>query len=162
MAAIAILYLVMMGIFARRVNATVISGLEMTYLRSQAEDTIERQALYDELTGLPNRRLLQDRLSQAIARARRRNSAAALMFFDLDYFKRVNDSLGHVVGDQLLREIANRVSALLRDEDTAARIGGDEFVALLTDIEGTPDKVISPWFAAAAKNCVWRSRSRCT
>jgi diguanylate cyclase (GGDEF)-like protein len=143
MAAIAILYLVMMVIFARRVNATVINGLEMTYLRSQAEDTIERQALYDELTGLPNRRLLQDRLSQAIARARRRNSAAALMFFDLDYFKRVNDSLGHVVGDQLLREIANRVSALLRDEDTAARIGGDEFVALLTDIEGTPDKVIS-------------------
>jgi diguanylate cyclase (GGDEF)-like protein len=143
MALIALLYLFMMAAFARRVNATVVSGLEMTHLRSQAEETIERQALYDELTGLPNRRLLQDRLGQALARAKRRDRHAALLFLDLDFFKRVNDSLGHSAGDKLLVEVANRMRILLRDEDTAARLGGDEFVALLTDIDGDRGHVVS-------------------
>jgi diguanylate cyclase (GGDEF)-like protein len=143
MGGMVLLYLLMMMAFARRVNATLISGLEMTQLRSLAEQTIERQALYDELTGLPNRRLLQDRLSQALARAKRRGQHAALMFLDLDFFKRVNDSLGHSAGDKLLVEVANRMRGLLRDEDTAARLGGDEFVALLTDIEGDRGQVVS-------------------
>ncbi|MEQ8515577.1 MAG: diguanylate cyclase, partial [Chromatocurvus sp.] len=143
MALMVLLYLLMMTAFARRVNATVISGLEMTFLRSQAEETIERQALYDALTGLPNRRLLQDRLEQALARARRHNRHAALMFLDLDFFKRVNDSLGHSAGDRLLVQVAERMRALLRNEDTAARLGGDEFVALLTDIEGDRGQVVS-------------------
>jgi diguanylate cyclase (GGDEF)-like protein len=143
MAIMVILYLSLMLVFARRVNSTVITGLEMTYLRSEAEATIERQALYDALTGLPNRRLLQDRLNQAVARCRRKGRQAALLFLDLDYFKRVNDSLGHSIGDELLTEVAQRISKLLREEDTAARLGGDEFVALITDIDGNVDQVIS-------------------
>lgn len=143
MAVMVVLYLIMMTAFARRVNLTVIGGLEMTYLRSQAEDTIERQALFDDLTGLPNRRLLQDRLGQALARAKRNETQAALLFLDLDFFKRVNDSLGHSAGDQLLVEVGRRLSGFLRDADTAARLGGDEFVALLTDIEGGTEHVVS-------------------
>ncbi|WOJ92086.1 EAL domain-containing protein [Congregibacter variabilis] len=143
MAFMVVLYLFMMTAFARRVNLTVIAGLEMTYLRSRAEDTIERQALFDDLTGLPNRRLLQDRLGQALARAKRNETQAALLFLDLDFFKRVNDSLGHSAGDQLLVEVGRRLSDFLRDADTAARLGGDEFVALLTDIEGGTEHVVS-------------------
>ncbi len=143
MALMAMLYLIMMTAFARRVNLTVIGGLEMTYLRSKAEDTIERQALFDELTGLPNRRLLQDRLGQALARAKRNNTQAALLFLDLDFFKRVNDSLGHSAGDELLVEVGKRLSSFLREADTAARLGGDEFVLLLTDIEGGSEHIVS-------------------
>ncbi|MDP5071976.1 MAG: EAL domain-containing protein [Congregibacter sp.] len=137
------LYLIMMTAFARRVNSTVIYGLEMTYLRSQAEDTIERQALFDDLTGLPNRRLLKDRVGQALARAKRNKTQAALLFLDLDFFKRINDSLGHSAGDQLLVEVARRLEGFLRDADTAARLGGDEFVALLSDIEGDTEHTVS-------------------
>lgn len=143
MAAMVLLYLVLMLVFARRVNRTVITGLEMTYLRSDAEATIERQALYDELTGLPNRRLLSDRLAQAVARSRRRGRQAALLFLDLDFFKRINDSLGHGVGDELLVEVAGRIRALLREEDTAARLGGDEFVVLLTELEGDVARAVT-------------------
>lgn len=143
MATVAFAYLVFLSVFARQINRTVVEGLEMKLLRSRAEETIQRQALFDELTGLPNRRLLQDRLSQALARAKRQKSKAALMFLDVDFFKRVNDSLGHSVGDELLVEIANRMRALLRDEDTAARLGGDEFVALLTDLSGEGDSLIA-------------------
>lgn len=141
MAAFAAMFLFMMIAFGRRVNKTVVSGFEMQFLRSRAEATVERQALFDELTGLPNRRLLRDRLDQTIARVRRHDKSAALLFLDLDFFKRVNDSLGHRVGDKLLVEIAYRMRALLRREDTAARLGGDEFVALLTDIEGDEGQV---------------------
>ncbi|GAB5415544.1 MAG: hypothetical protein Cons2KO_31470 [Congregibacter sp.] len=142
MAGFAGMFLFMMVAFGRRVNRTVVSGFEMQFLRSRAEATVERQALFDELTGLPNRRLLRDRLDQTIARVRRHDKSAALLFMDLDFFKRVNDSLGHRVGDQLLMEIAYRMRALLRREDTAARLGGDEFVALLTDIEGDKKQVM--------------------
>jgi diguanylate cyclase (GGDEF)-like protein len=113
------------------------------HARPQAEETVERQALYDDLTGLPNRRLLKDRLGQAVARAKRRDCQAALLFLDLDFFKRVNDSLGHTVGDHLLVEVAQRMTRLLREEDTAARFGGDEFVALLADIDGDIEQVRS-------------------
>lgn len=143
MASLVLLYLVLMTVFARRMNQTIIMSLEMTYLRSQAEETIERQALYDDLTSLPNRRLLQDRLGQAIARAKRNKTQAAVLFLDLDFFKRVNDSLGHSAGDQLLVEVARRLSQFLRDADTAARLGGDEFVALLSDIKGGTNQVVS-------------------
>ena len=143
MAAMVLLYLGLMLIFARRVNRTVVTGLEMTYLRSDAEATIERQALYDELTGLPNRRLLGDRLAQAVARSRRRARQAALLFLDLDFFKRINDSLGHAIGDELLVEVAGRIRTLLREEDTAARLGGDEFVVLLTELDGDVERAVS-------------------
>ena len=99
--------------------------------RQRYQREIERLAYSDELTGLPNRRLLQDRLQHAMARERREGSFGALLFIDLDHFKTVNDSLGHPVGDALLREVTARLGQHLRAEDTLARLGGDEFVVLL-------------------------------
>ena len=91
-------------------------------------------ANYDELTGLPNRRLLLDRFIQAVAFADRHRQGLALLFFDVNDFKRVNDELGHDAGDRLLQQIARRLSASVRGSDTACRYGGDEFVTLLTEI----------------------------
>lgn len=102
-------------------------------VRTKAAATIERLANFDSLTGLPNRVLLKDRTQQAIAGASRLNQGLALMFLDLDHFKNINDSLGHVVGDQLLCEVALRLQNSIREQDTAARWGGDEFVLLLPD-----------------------------
>ena len=96
-------------------------------------------AQHDFLTGLPNRVLLTERLSRAIGQARRHDKRVALMFIDLDYFKHINDSLGHAVGDQLLQMVAERLKICVRDTDTVCRQGGDEFVILLTEIEETRD-----------------------
>ncbi len=93
----------------------------------------ERQALHDPLTGLPNRALLADRIDQALARGRRTQGVVAILFLDVDLFKVVNDSLGHAVGDRLLREIGARLARLLRVGDTLARFGGDEFVIVCED-----------------------------
>ena len=98
--------------------------------RKAAETELARRALHDPLTGLANRSLLMDRLRQAIARAQRDDTCFALMFLDLDHFKRVNDTLGHGAGDQLLCTIADRLVASLRPFDTSVRLGGDEFVVL--------------------------------
>ena len=141
--AMAALYFVLMSIFARRVNEIIVNGFEMSHLRQRAEDVVQRQAVFDDLTGLPNRRLLNDRLQQARARCERHGSHAALLFLDLDNFKRINDSLGHQAGDRLLIIIAERLQGELRREDTAARLGGDEFVVLLTGLEGSTDDVIA-------------------
>lgn len=143
MAGIVVFYFAMLVIFGRRVHQTLINGLEMSQLRSRAERTIEQQALFDELTGLPNRRLLQDRLSQALAYVNRSGGHAALLFLDLDHFKRVNDSLGHTVGDKVLEEVSHRLRAQLRREDTAARLGGDEFIVLLARVHGDHENVLS-------------------
>jgi diguanylate cyclase (GGDEF)-like protein len=93
-------------------------------------------AFHDELTGLPNRTLLQDRFSQAIALAVRQGKQVALLFLDLDRFKSVNDAFGHVAGDRLLQQVAARLAACIRTSDTACRYGGDEFVVLLPELEG--------------------------
>jgi diguanylate cyclase (GGDEF)-like protein len=96
---------------------------------------LQKIALYDSLTGLPNRRLLVERLHMAIERARRQKCLVAVCYLDLDGFKQVNDSLGHAAGDRLLIEMASRLQACLRTTDTLARIGGDEFVIVLSDLE---------------------------
>lgn len=104
----------------------------------ESEARIRHLAYYDPLTGLPNRRLLEDRLEVAIAHAHRSKTRAAVMFIDLDRFKRINDSLGHQVGDRLLIEIARRLRECLREDDTVARMGGDEFLVILSEL-GAPD-----------------------
>jgi diguanylate cyclase (GGDEF)-like protein/PAS domain S-box-containing protein len=97
---------------------------------------LERQALHDPLTHLPNRLLLMDRARQALARLHRSSGVVALLFIDLDKFKAVNDNLGHEVGDRLLLSVSERLGELMRDSDTVARLGGDEFVILAEDIDG--------------------------
>lgn len=105
--------------------------------RKRAELLIWNQAHFDALTGLPSRALLQERLSQAVARARRCGAQLAVMFIDLDTFKEVNDTLGHDKGDILLIEAAHRIRSCVRSKDTVARLGGDEFVVLLSDLHDT-------------------------
>ena len=102
-----------------------------------AKEEAEAAALHDPLTELPNRRLFTERLRQAMAAARRGNHKSALLFIDLDDFKKLNDTLGHNTGDLLLREIADRVSACVREVDTVGRLGGDEFVVILEGLKGS-------------------------
>jgi diguanylate cyclase (GGDEF)-like protein/PAS domain S-box-containing protein len=99
-------------------------------------------ALHDALTDLPNRTLLNDRVTQAIALARRHGKQFAVLFVDVDGFKRINDTLGHTIGDRLLCSIAERLSACVRATDTLGRLGGDEFVALLSEIEHARDAIV--------------------
>jgi diguanylate cyclase (GGDEF)-like protein len=109
--------------------------------RKDIEEHMQHMAQYDALTHLPNRALFDDRLQQALAAAKRNHKHLALMFIDLDKFKPVNDTYGHGVGDLLLKEVALRIQDCLRDSDTAARIGGDEFVILLQAIETEQDAI---------------------
>jgi diguanylate cyclase (GGDEF)-like protein len=124
-------------------------------LREQ-EERMRHAALYDELTGLANRTLFVDRLTQAIARTNRTGNAFAVLLLDLDGFKRVNDSLGHLVGDQLLVEAGWRLRGVLRDNDVAARLGGDEFVILLEDVTDAqgPAAVADRLHRALQKPCI--------
>lgn len=106
--------------------------------RRRVEEQIEYQAYHDTLTGLPNRLLFRDRLTIALAHAKRLQAPLAVMFLDLDRFKNVNDTLGHSLGDELLRTVGTRLRSVLREGDTIARMGGDEFTVLLGDLN-TPD-----------------------
>jgi diguanylate cyclase (GGDEF)-like protein/PAS domain S-box-containing protein len=103
--------------------------------RKMMEERIRRMASHDNLTGLPNRGLLMDRLQVAMAQTRRKGGQFALLFIDLDQFKPVNDNYGHDTGDQLLQQVAKRMLAAVRASDTVARVGGDEFAVLLTNVE---------------------------
>ena len=107
--------------------------------RKKNEERILHMAQHDQLTGLPNRALFSDRLQRAIVNSVRDKTGLALMFIDLDRFKPVNDTYGHIVGDLLLQDVARRMLECLRDSDTVARIGGDEFVLLLRDASAIPD-----------------------
>ena len=115
--------------------------------RKKAQEHIHRLAYFDVLTGLPNRRLLLDRMSILLATARRSNMISAVLFIDLDHFKYINDARGHAVGDTLLTQVAQRLSSSLREVDTVSHIGGDEFVVLLCHISAD---VVSGAHAAQA------------
>lgn len=107
--------------------------------RKRTEERIKNLAYFDVLTGLPNRRLFTDRLQVAIANAHRHHGRLAIMFLDLDLFKRINDTLGHGIGDQVLIETARRAGICVREGDTVARLGGDEFVILLPELDHVED-----------------------
>ena len=121
--------------FVGLIGALAASTLE----RSEQRRRADRLAFYDPLTELPNRTLLDDRLQQAIASAERRSSEFAVHFYDLDHFKAINDEHGHFRGDEVLRTVARRLARAARDEDTVARIGGDEFVVLQPSVRSRAD-----------------------
>ena len=110
--------------------------------RKRAQVELARQALHDPLTGLPNRTLFMDRLSVALDRSRRTGLPVTILFLDIDAFKHVNDTLGHVAGDALLTELAGRFQRMLRPMDTVARFGGDEFTFLFEGLSGAPEAVV--------------------
>ncbi len=107
--------------------------------RKQLEDKINHMATHDTLTNIPNRVLLMDRLELALARASRDKTKVAVLFLDLDNFKPVNDVMGHMIGDQILKEMAKRMTSCLRKTDSVARFGGDEFAIVMTDVKNAKD-----------------------
>jgi diguanylate cyclase (GGDEF)-like protein/PAS domain S-box-containing protein len=111
--------------------------------RKLAEERVQFLAYYDALTGLPNRTLLQDRLAKALGGAHRRKDKVAILFLDLDSFKIINDSLGHSVGDLVLQEAAERLKRWAREQDTVARVGGDEFLLVLTGLKDVADAAVA-------------------
>ena len=111
--------------------------------RKVAEERVQYLAYYDALTDVPNRTLLQDRLSKALASARRQKDKVALLFLDLDRFKNINDSLGHALGDFLLQKVGERLKRWAREQDTVARLGGDEFLIVLTRIRDVADAAVA-------------------
>jgi diguanylate cyclase (GGDEF)-like protein/PAS domain S-box-containing protein len=131
--------------------------------RKRVEDALAFKANHDHLTGLPNRSMFQELLGLALARARRRDLAVAVLYLDLDNFKLVNDTLGHPAGDELLRQVAARISEVSRETDLVARLGGDEFAILLSDLGPTemfggpanPDRVVLTlrWVASRIQEC---------
>ncbi len=110
--------------------------------RKRAQERLTYLAQYDQLTGLVNRTLFRDRLVHAMARSKRKDQPLAVLLLDLDRFKAVNDTLGHDVGDQLLRMVAERLKNCVREVDTVARMGGDEFTAILEGVSGEADVVV--------------------
>jgi diguanylate cyclase (GGDEF)-like protein/PAS domain S-box-containing protein len=110
--------------------------------RKLMEDALKHQAYHDLLTGLPNRMLFMEHLSFGMTRARRNRKMMAVLFLDLDRFKEINDSMGHTVGDYLLKEVARRLKTCIRESDTVGRMGGDEFTILLSDITHADDALV--------------------
>ena len=127
-----------------RTDALETEGLLLKHQVALLQRTVAQArqfAYHDELTGLPNRRLLLDRYSQAVALAQRQGRRVALLFLDLNEFKKVNDVHGHAAGDSILKQFAMRLRACIRTSDTACRYGGDEFVVLLPELEGRESAV---------------------
>ncbi|MFA6969910.1 MAG: diguanylate cyclase [Gallionella sp.] len=114
---------------------TVADTMAVVIERKQAEEKLQKLAHNDPLTGLPNRALFHDRLEQGLAQAHRHRQELAVLFLDLDHFKEINDTMGHDMGDVLLRETASRLLACVRETDTVARMGGDEFTVILTEMQ---------------------------
>jgi diguanylate cyclase (GGDEF)-like protein len=122
----------------------------VAYAAATKDEQLYYQAHYDQLTGLPNRLYFRDQLDRTLARAHRGQERFAVLFVDLDYFKRVNDSLGHAAGDAVLRDAADRMRRCIRGTDIVARLGGDEFTLLLTDVKSTRDPQIAAEHVIAA------------
>ncbi|MDO9218722.1 MAG: diguanylate cyclase [Lacisediminimonas sp.] len=137
------------GLYLARLSINAVydqSGKVVNYVGTSSDvtrlkhaDHMEYQAHHDVLTGLPNRLLLVSLMEHALKASKRHHSQVAVLYFDLDHFKAVNDTLGHTAGDELLQKVALRLVAHVRDMDTLARLGGDEFVAVLEDVEGPED-----------------------
>jgi diguanylate cyclase (GGDEF)-like protein len=144
-AAVVLLHLLLRGLATRMLVRLDAAVAEREALMAELDasrttkDELRNRAYHDELTGLPNRSLLYDRLGLAITQSFRQRSHLALLFLDVDDFKAVNDSLGHSSGDRVLMEVATRVRGSVRTGDTVARFGGDEFVVLLNDVTGAED-----------------------
>ncbi len=134
-------------------GTTILEGavVDITH-RKLADERIEFLAYYDSLTGLPNRTLLQDRLSKALASARRHREKLAVLFLDVDGFKTINDSLGHSFGDLLLQQLATRIQSCAREQDTVCRLGGDEFLVVLGSVEEDLDAAVAAERIARAVN----------
>jgi len=134
-----------LGAARRRIDAlhaqAVLHRHQLTLLE-QAIEQARKFAYHDELTGLPNRRLLVDRYEQAVALAARQSRRVGLLFLDLDEFKSINDTHGHSTGDRVLQQVATRLQACVRSSDTVCRYGGDEFVILLPELEG-PNRAVA-------------------
>jgi len=119
--------------------------------RHESQASLRRLALHDPLTDLPNRRLLDDRIGANITMCRRFRTSCALLFVDLDHFKTINDEFGHAAGDAVLREVSHRFDAQLRNIDTLARVGGDEFVILLPQTDGDGARIVADRILAALR-----------
>ena len=128
------LYSGYMVVSIRTFNKNMLENIMLRFHAVKREEEIKKLAFYDVLTNLPNRRLLMDRLAHALAMSARTNKRGALLFIDLDHFKVLNDTLGHDMGDLLLKQVADRLLGCVRESDTVARFGGDEFVIMLEDL----------------------------
>lgn len=129
-----VLYLIFLVVSIRNINGNLMENITLRFDAIEREKEIKQLAFYDSLTNLPNRRLLLDRLNHALAVSTRTSRRGALLFLDLDHFKMLNDTLGHDMGDLLLKQVAERLLDCVRESDTVARLGGDEFVVVLEDL----------------------------
>ncbi len=134
MAISGVLFLFFMLLSIRNINRNFLENIKLRNDAVESESEIKQLAFYDQLTNLPNRRLLLDRLDHALAVSARSGRRGALLFLDLDHFKMLNDTLGHDMGDLLLKKVAERLLRCVRESDTVARLGGDEFVVMLEDL----------------------------
>jgi diguanylate cyclase (GGDEF)-like protein len=134
MAASVLLYIVFLVSSIRKANRNLLESVSARYDANEREKEIKQLAFYDELTSLPNRRLMHDRLNHALAISARTGRGGALIFLDLDHFKLLNDNHGHDMGDLLLKQVAERLVFSVRASDTVARLGGDEFTVIVEDL----------------------------